>query len=191
VGRFDLIRGRFDVLGKRFDLTEGRAQLQGALDPWVRFVAETEASGTTVRIILEGQASEPDLTFESSPTLPQDEVLSLILFEREAAEISPLQAIRLAAAIRTLSGKGGTGLVGNIRDNLALDDLDVSTADDGTTEARVGKYISDKIYTDVTVNSDGESQINLNLKINPRLTVRGRAGSDGDTGIGVYYEKDY
>lgn len=191
VGRFDLIRGRFDVLGKRFDLTEGRAQLQGALDPWVRFVAETEASGTTVRIILEGQASEPELTFESSPTLPQDEVLSLILFEREAAEISPLQAIRLAAAIRTLSGKGGAGLVGNIRDNLALDDLDVSTADDGTTEARVGKYISDKIYTDVTVNSDGESQINLNLKINPRLTVRGRAGSDGDTGIGVYYEKDY
>ncbi len=191
VGRFDLIHGRLDVLGKRFDLIEGRAQLQGALDPWVRFAAETEASGTIVRIILEGQASEPELTFESSPTLPQDEVLSLILFERDATEISPLQAIRLASAIHTLSGKGGAGLVGNLRSSLALDDLDVTTAEDGTTEARVGKYISDNIYTDVTVNSAGESQINLNLKINPRLKIRGRAGSDGDTGIGVYFEKDY
>ena len=190
-GRFDLIRGRLDILGKRLTLSEGLIRLQGAFDPYVRFVASTTAADTTASIVIEGQASAPGLTFASSPELPQDEVLALILFGKEISMISPLQAVRLAAAVRTLTGVGGDGVGGRIRKELTLDDLDVTTSEDGATEARAGKYLSENIYSEVTADTEGNSQINLNLSINRTVTARGRLSSDGETGLGIFIEKDY
>ena len=190
-GQFDLIRGRLDILGKRLDLTEGLIQLQGAFDPFLRFVAETQAEDVTAQITIEGPASAPALRFASSPELPEDEVLALLLFGRDLTTISPLQAVRLAAAIRTLAGQGGEGLTGRLRQGLALDDLDVTTTDDGTTQARLGKYINENIYTEITADSAGNSQIDLNLQLSPSVTAKGRLGSDGETGIGLFIERDY
>lgn len=191
IGQFDLIRGRLNLLGNRLTLDEGAVRLRGSFDPVIRFVATSEVDGTDVILRLEGLASEPELTITSNPELPQDEALSLLLFGRDATSISPLQAVELAAAIRTLSGRGGLGLSGQLREGLGVDDFDIGTDAEGNAEARIGKYLSETIYTDVTVNSDGESQINLNLDVSKNVTVRGRVGSDGDTGIGVFYERDY
>ena len=140
---------------------------------------------------LEGLASAPELTITSSPELPEDEALSLLLFGRDMTSISPLQAVQLAAAIRELSGIGGLGLSERVRQGLGVDDFDIGTDTDGAAEARVGKYLSESVYTDVTVNSEGESEINLNLDLSKNVTVRGSVGSDGDTGIGIFYERDY
>lgn len=189
-GQFNLVRGRFNILGQRLDLTEGLVSLQGAFDPFIRFIAETEAQGSSIRIGLEGPASAPELTLTSSPELPEDEVLALLLFGRGITDISALQAVQLAGAISTLSGRGN-GLSEGLRGAIGVDDLDLTTSDTGETEARVGKYISENIYTDVTVNTAGETQINLNLNVTNSITVRGRLNSDGATGIGVYIERDY
>lgn len=189
-GRFDLIRGRLDILGKRLNLDEGLISLQGAFDPYLRFAASTQTGDVTANIAIEGQASAPELTFTSTPELPQDEVLALILFGKEINSISPLQAVRLAAAISTLTGRGG-GLGDSVRKGLAVDDLDVTTTDEGATEARVGKYLSENIYSEVTADSEGNTQINLNLNISRSITARGRLGSDGETGLGLFIERDY
>ena len=191
IGRFDLIRGRFDILTKRLDLVEGSAQLQGGFDPYIRFVAETSASDTTIRIIVEGLASEPEITFTSTPDKPDDEILAQLLFGRGLDKISPLQAVQLAAAVRTLTGKGGGGLLNGIRERFGLDDLDIVTDENGETGARVGKYVTDNIYTDVTVGAKGDAEVNLNLTISPSLTARGSVASDGETGLGLFFEKDY
>ena len=190
-GQFDLIRGRLDLLGRRLDLTEGMVALRGSFDPVIRFVATTRVEDTEITITIEGPASSPELVVGSVPELPQDEALAFFLFGRSVTEISALQAVQLASAVRTLSGRGGLGLTESLRGGLGLSDLDVGTADDGTAQARVGAYLTDNIYSDVTVDAKGQSEINLNLTVNPNVTVRGRLGSDGDSGIGVFFEKDY
>ncbi len=190
-GRFELVRGRLDILGQRLGLDEGVLQLQGSFDPIIRFSATTQTEEVTVTLAIEGPASAPELVLSSAPELPQDEILSLLLFGRDVTEISAIQAVRLANAVRVLSGRGGAGLTGRLRESLALDDFDVTTDDDGNVEARAGKYLSENIYSDVTVNAEGETEINLNLEISPNVTVRGRLESDGDTGLGIYYERDY
>jgi len=191
VGGFDLIRGRLDLLGRRLNLTEGSVRMRGSFDPVIRFAANAQVEDVTVGLLLEGLASEPELTVTSSPELPEEEALSFLLFGREATQISAFQAVQLALAVRTLSGRGGTSLTEKLRENLGVDDLDIGTDADGNTQAKAGKYISDNVYTDVTVKSDGESQINLNLEVNPTMTIRGRLSSDGGTGIGVFFERDY
>ncbi|MDA5095295.1 translocation/assembly module TamB domain-containing protein [Aliiroseovarius sp. KMU-50] len=190
-GQFNLIRGRLDILGKRLDLTEGLVSIQGDFDPLLRFVATSQTEDVDVRIIVEGSASEPDVNFTSSPERPQDEVLSLLLFGRSITQISPLQALRMAAAVRTLAGKGGEGIIGNLRGNFGLDDLDVTTDSEGVTNVRAGKYISENLYTDVTVGSDGTSEVNLNLNINSSLKARGSVTSEGESKLGIFFERDY
>ena len=191
IGEFQLIRGRIDILEQRFDLTEGGAFLQGDFDPFIRLVATTEArDGTEVSIIVEGPATEPEVTFESSPELPQDEILSRLIFGRDLSDISPLQAIQLAAAVSTLAGSSSGGLLSDFRQNLGLDDLDITTDDDGNAAVRAGAYLSENVYTDVTVGSEN-TEINLNLDLTDDITVTGSTGTDGGTSIGIFFERDY
>ncbi len=191
VGQFNLVRGRLDILGKRLTLTEGRVSLRGAFDPYLSFAAVSQSDDITVSINVVGPVSAPEVTFTSSPALPEDEVLARLLFGRSITDISALQALQLAAAVRTLAGKGGDGIVGNLRKNFGLDDLDLTTDEDGEATLKVGKYISENIYTDVAVGADGDTEINLNLTISPSVTARGTVGSDGESTIGIYFERDY
>ena len=56
---------------------------------------------------------------------------------------------------------------------------------------RIGKYLSENIYTDVTAASDGTGEVSLNLDITPNLKGKATLGSDGNSGLGVFFEKDY
>ncbi|MFG6593720.1 translocation/assembly module TamB domain-containing protein [Sulfitobacter sp. 1A13368] len=190
-GRFELIRGRLDILGKRFLLDEGSIQFQGDFIPYIRFVTSTDTEAGEVRVIVSGPANEPEVTFESTPAAPQDEVLSQLLFGRNISEISAFQALQLASAVATLAGRGGDGVIGNLREGFGLDDLDVTTTEDGETALRLGKYLTDNIYTDVTAASDGTGEVSLNLDITESLTAKGTLGSDGDSSIGIFFERDY
>ena len=191
VGQLELIRGRVDLLGKRFDLTEGLIELQGSLIPVIRLVAETVQDGITTRIIIDGEARNPEIKFESSPDMPEEEVLSQLLFGRGLDRISALQAAQLASAVATLAGRGGEGIVGRLRASTGLDDLDLATDDQGNVSVRAGKYLSRNLYTDVQVGGDGKTRLNLNLDINPSLTARGSVSSEGDSTLGLFYERDY
>jgi translocation and assembly module TamB len=190
-GALDLIRGRLDILGKRLTLTEARLAFQGDLVPVLDIRASNDSGGVTSTVAIEGRADEPKVRFTSSPELPEEEVLSHLLFGQGLANISALQAARLAAAVATLAGRGGEGVVGRLRKSFGLDDLDLATDAEGGTTVRAGKYLSENLYTEVEVNQEGKSRITLNLDIRPGVTARGSLGSDGNAGIGLYLERDY
>ena len=190
-GRFSLIRGRLDILGKRFDLVEGSVQFQGDLIPYLRFVSSTTTRTGEVRVVVEGPADAPEVKFESTPEAPQDEVLAQLLFGRNISDISAFQALQLASAVATLAGRGGSGIISNLRDGFGLDDFDVTTTDDGATAVRAGKYLSENVYTDVTAASDGTGEVSLNLDITPNLKGKATLGSDGNSSLGIFFEKDY
>ncbi len=191
IGAFELIRGRLDILGRRLDLEEARITIQGGLIPFLNIRASTEAEDTEVNVEVIGPADSPEIRFTSSPELPQEEVLARLIFGRGLETLSPLQAARLAIAVRTLAGRGGEGIVGNIRGQAGLADLDVTTNEDGNAAVRAGAYLGENIYSDVTVDSEGETQLNLNLDVTPSLTVRGGVTNDGSSSLGIFFERDY
>lgn len=189
-GQFDLVRGRLDILGKRFDLVEGSIQFQGDLVPYIRFVTSSSTDSGTAGIVLDGPASTPDVSFISTPDAPQDEVLSQLLFGRNLSEISAFQALQLANAVATLAGRQGADLIGNLRQGFGLDDFDVTTNDEGEAALRAGKYITENIYTDV-LTGGGETELSINLDVTDSLTARGTLEQDGNTAVGIFFERDY
>ena len=190
-GAIQLIRGRLDLLGKRLVLSEASLALEGDLVPYVTVVAANETDGVTSMVRIEGPADAPEVTFSSSPEMPQEEVLSWLLFGRGLQSISVLQAAELANAVAVLAGRGGQGIVSKLRRGFGFDDLDVTTSEDGTASVTAGKYLTDNIYTGIEVDQDGKSKINLNLDLRKGVTVKGRVGSDGQSGIGIFLEGDY
>jgi translocation and assembly module TamB len=191
IGRFDLVRGRLLLLGQRFDFDEGYISLEGALVPVIRLVVETEQGDVMTYIIVDGEASSPEVSFSSSPELPEDEVLAQLLFGRDMSRLSAFQALQLANAVAVLAGRGGEGIVSRLRQGFDLDDLDVTTDEQGNAALRAGKYISDNVYTDVTVGATGQTELNLNIDISPSVTARGGVDNDGQSSVGIFFERDY
>lgn len=190
-GAFNLMRGRLEILGKRFELDEALLQLEGDLVPFLRVRASTENDGIISNVLIEGRADDPKVSFTSMPEMPEEEVLAQLLFGQGLQNLSAFQALQLANAVATLAGRGGEGIVSKLRQGFGLDNLDVRTNAQGGAELTAGKYLGKNLYTEVTVGQDGKTQIDLNLDLSDSITLRGSAGSDGNTGIGVYLEKDY
>jgi translocation and assembly module TamB len=190
-GQFDLIRGRLDILGKRLVLTEARLDLAGRLVPNLRFVAENQGREVTSRVTVEGPADDPTVTFSSTPELPQEEVLAQLLFGRDLGRLSALQAAQLANAVAVLAGRGGEGIVSRLRRNFGLDDLDVTTTADGETALTAGRYLTENVYTEVDIGQNGQSSVSLNFDLRDGVTVRGRLEEDGNSGIGIFVQRDY
>ncbi len=191
VGGFRLVRGRLSILGQRITFDEGTVTLIGDLDPYIDFVARSAGNDITVFITVRGRVSDLDIGFSSQPELPEDEVLARLIFNRSLSELSALQIAQLAAAAAELAGGSNTSLLGSLRSATGLDDLDVVTDSEGNAAVRAGRYIQDNIYLGVEAGAQGTTRGTINLDITEDLKARGSMGSDGDSSLGIFYERDY
>ena len=190
IGRFELRRGRISILGQRINFNDGWIALTGTVDPEIRLEAETQAQSTVVYLLVTGPVSDPQIELTSSPELPQDEILSLLIFQRDLSELSPLQLLRLAAATAELAGRGG-GAFDRFRSSIGLDDLELSADEEGALGVRAGAYLSDRLYLDVEADLEGGARATINLDVADHVRAKTSLGSDGNSSIGIFYERDY
>ncbi|WP_297560127.1 translocation/assembly module TamB domain-containing protein [Nitratireductor sp.] len=191
VGGFKLIRGRLSIIGQRITFDEGEVTLVGDLDPQLNFVARSRGNDIIVFINVRGRVSDLNISFSSQPELPEDEVLARLIFNRGVNELSAVQIAQLAAAAAELAGGANTSLLGSLRNATGLDDLDVITDSEGNAAVRAGRYIQDNIYLGVEAGAKGTTRGTVNLDITEDLKARGSLGSDGDSSVGIFFEKDY
>ncbi len=190
IGGFELRRGRFDLLGQRLDFTRGFLDFSGDLVPFLDFVAETQTSDATVSISVTGPANDPAIVLNSSPELPQDEILSRILFDRAAGGLSGAQAVQLAQGIATLTG-GGPGVFDQLRRALGVDSLDIS-ADAESPAVGVSRYIADNVRLGVRAGARPEDTgVSVDIDLTRRLRLQTQVGADGRSSVGIGYEIEY
>lgn len=191
VGAFNLIRGRLQILGQNLTFNTGSVTLTGSLDPQIALTATVPSDDITAKVTVSGYASDPQIVFSSTPVLPQDEILSRLLFKQGVEKLSPLQLAQLAGAAASLAGGGGSSLLDDLRRSTGLDNLDVTTDSTGQTAVTAGRYITDKVYLGVQAGAAGNNRVTVNLDLAPGLKANATTGTDGDSGVGVLYEQDY
>ncbi|MEP3197041.1 MAG: translocation/assembly module TamB domain-containing protein [Lentilitoribacter sp.] len=189
LGSFTLRRGRLSILGQRIDLEEGTITLAGDLEPLLDFLATTDTGDTIASISLQGTPSNLQVSFSSNPELPEDEVLAQIIFGRNLTDLSPAQVVRLASIASELTGGNSPSLIDSLRSSTGLDDVDVVQDDDGNAAVKAGKYISDNVYLGVQAGKETEATINLD--ITDSLTATGSVDTEGNSKLGIFFEKDY
>ncbi|KRB86555.1 hypothetical protein ASE00_07640 [Sphingomonas sp. Root710] len=197
-GRLSVVRGTYSFAGRRFDLAEdGEVRFEGGPvnDPQLDLSATTSVEGVSATINIGGHALNPLIAFTSTPTLPQDEVLSRLLFGSSVTSLSPTQAIQLAAALNSLRGSGG-GLnpLGKLRSASGIDRLRVlgadKTAGRGTALA-AGQYISNDIYVEIITDARGFTATQIEVAISKALSILSQTGSFGGSNVSLRYSKEY
>lgn len=192
IGAFELRRGRLDLLGQRIEFVRGRLDFTGDLTPSLDFVAETQAGDVTARIAVAGPASSPEFTFSSEPDLPQDEVLSRILFQRPSGGLSAGQALQLAQAVAQLSGGSGSDAFERLRRSLGVDSLDITFGASGGPAVGVSRYISDNVRVGVRAGSrPEESGVTVDVDLTRRLKAQGEINAEGGSSVGLGFELEY
>jgi translocation and assembly module TamB len=196
-GEADLIRGTYSFSGRRFEVTRGAIAFNGSRppNPRIDLVASSEIKGVTVNINVSGSALNPQIAFTSSPALPQDEIMSRILFGGSVTEISALQAVQLASSLNSLRGGGG-GLnpLGKLRSASGVSRLRVLGADETTgrgTSVAAGFYISNDIYLELITDARGFTATQIEVALSKALSALFQAGSSGGSSVNVRYRKEY
>ena len=127
-------------------------------DPLLDIRAEADVQGLNASVRVRGTGLKPEIQFASVPALPQDELLSRILFGTSITNLSAPEAIQLASAVAALnSGSGNLDPINAVRRAVGLDRLRIVPADIATgqkTAVAAGKYIGRKLYVEVI--TDGQ-----------------------------------
>jgi len=192
-GGFDLRRGTLQLLTQRIDITRGKITFGGGLTPELDFLAETTAADVTAKIGVTGPAAQPVFTFSSSPDLPQDEVLSRLLFAKASGSLTPFQAVQLAAAVAQFSGGGGGGgAFDKVRKSLGVDTLDLDAAGAGGPTIGASRYIMEGVSVSAKTGAKPEqSAIGVSVDIMKGVRAQGETSVDGKTSLGVGVDWEY
>ncbi|MEG8219774.1 translocation/assembly module TamB domain-containing protein [Sphingomonas sp. HH69] len=196
VGKLEVLRGRYSFSGKQFDLEQGIITFNGPMmNPTLAIKAETRIDTVTAGLQVTGSAQQPDIAFISTPSLPQDEILSRILFGDNVANLSATQAIQLAAALNGLrGGSGGLNPMGKLQGATGIDRIGIVGGDEQTgrgTSLAVGQRISNDIYVEIITDSRGFTATQLEIALSKTLSLLSKTGTNAGSSANLRYSKDY
>lgn len=196
-GRADLVRGNYEFAGRGFRLERGIIRFRGESppDPQLDIRAEAQVQGLEAAVLVRGTGLRPEITFSSVPALPQDELLSRILFGTSLANLSAAEAIQLASAVAALnSGSGSLDPINALRRAVGLDRLRIVPADVATgqkTAVSAGKYIGRKLYVEVITDGQGYSATRIEYQVTRWLSLLSSISTIGRASANVRVSKDY
>jgi translocation and assembly module TamB len=196
-GTADVQRGSYQFSGKSFDLTRGKIRFTGEQppDPRLDIAAAGDANGVSATITIQGSASKPEISFTSIPALPEEELLSRLLFGSSITQISAPEAVQLAAAVASLRGGSGLDPINKLRKAIGLDRLRVIGADATTgrgTAIAVGKYLGRRFFVELVTDGRGYSATSIEFRITRWLALLGTVSSmAGEQSLNLKASKDY
>jgi hypothetical protein len=130
-GSLDAISGWYRFQGRRFDIDSATSSInfRGDLNPDLYVNVTREISGVLTRVSVIGPMNSPELRLSSTPPLDASDVLSLIVFNTSANNLSAAQQTDLAVRAGTIAaGFLATPLISALQRSLGLDILEIDPA---------------------------------------------------------------
>lgn len=153
-GQLSMKSGVLDFFGTSLKIESAYASFakEKRNDVWLIMTAGKTVSDIELKILIDTNQDSP-VSFKSSPSYAQDEILSLMLFGKVAGSVSPGQSIQLAAALGRLKGKKSLNIMDDIRKGFGFDTFEITEQTDSSTviddnnatnyAVRIGKKITD------------------------------------------------
>lgn len=196
-GRADLVRGSYEFAGREFALARGVIRFAGEVpaNPTLDIAANGDSTGLNATIRVQGQAIKPQISFSSTPALPEDELLSRLLFGTSITNLSAPEALQLASAVAALQN-GGNGLnpINAVRRAVGLDRLRILPADSTvgrTTSVAAGKYVTRRLYAEIITDGQGYSATQVEFQVTRWLSLLSTVSTLGRTSVNIKVSKDY
>jgi translocation and assembly module TamB len=205
-GSLRLRQGTLSIIGTTLNFTEGSIDFSGAsiADPSIHFVATSTTASIVATLTVSGSARDPKITLSSVPDMPQDEILSQLLFNTSTSKLSPLQLAQIAAALASLSGAtSGFDPLERLRTTFGLDRLSVGSDSSGNPSLQAGRYVARGVYVGAQQSATGsgtQATVQIDLAKGLKLQTTAGSGSSSATGstsnadaasVGITYQFEY
>lgn len=189
-GEANLRSGQATLLTRIFDMDEGLIRFAGPLNQTrMRLVGRHRRADLEVTARAEGPITQPRVSFESDPSLPEDEVLARLLFNQDSAALSPLQAAQLAAQ---LSGSNWLGALSDAGRLIGLDRLDIRQGDDGALAVLGGRRLGEDVYIELETGSAAAlGAARIEWLITPDIVVLSRMTGDTDAQFAIRWRREF
>ncbi len=157
-GEIHAVNGTLQFMNRVFDVDRGEIRFTGVVpsNPELDMILETDISGTIVRIVVSGRASEPVIEMRSEPDYEEQDIMAVLLFGRPLSELDQDQrggvqsensaGQELAQNLAGLAMALGTaGLQNTVSNTFGVDMVEVGADSEGEGTLMVGKFLNPKL----------------------------------------------
>ena len=199
-GDLTLRRGSLDFADRRFNISNGVVKFDrlSPNDPVLTIRAEnTTETGVVAVIDITGRASAPTISLSSTPVLPDEDVMALILFGEPANDLSAFETLQVATALASLGGvgpfAGGGGINGTLRRATGLDLINVDPdTQNGAVALTVGKYVAKDVFVSATQDSNGQTgAVRVQYDVSDNISLETEIEQDGDQTLSANWKHDF
>lgn len=180
-GELMVIEGRYKAYGQQLNVEQGRLTFRGPYDnPALAIRAVRVTSDATVGLEIGGTLKKPRSRLFSTPSLPESEIMAILLTGRPMADASEKDANALYNAVLLLGIERGANIANQISTKFGLDVVTVGS--DSTTNQNsllLGKYLTPRLYVRYAIGLfDQTSSFGLEYKLSKNLKLEAKTGQE-------------
>ena len=192
-GQARIYQGSYDFAGKRFDFDERGSIVLANDASQIRLdlSAAWEGPSLTATVKITGTAAKPDIKLTSTPVLPQEEILSQVLFGSSASQLSGAETAQLASTATAMATGGGFDVLGSLRQFAGLDRLALGGDQTSGVTVAGGKYIGDNVYLEVIGGGRYGPSAEVDWRVKRHLSLVSQIGSELGAKLAVRWTHDF
>ena len=175
-GELTIEEGKYIAYARKLDIQHGRLIFTGGpiQDPGVDLRATKEFPDVTAGINVRGTLQQPRMSFFSDPSLPQSQIVSLIL---AGGGLESVQNPKASGAGNEALAQGGAILAQQLGSRIGIEDVSLETDLTNETSLVLGKFLSPRLYVSYGVSlTEQLNTLKLRYTLGDHWTVKTEVG---------------
>ena len=175
-GELSIEDGKYIAYARKLDIQRGRLIFTGGpvQDPGVDLRAIKEFPDVTAGINVRGTLQQPRMSFFSDPSLPQSQIVSLIL---AGGGLETVQNTKSSGAGNEALAQGGAILAQQLGSRIGFEDVSLETDLTNETSLVLGKFLSPRLYVSYGVSlTEQLSTLKLRYTLGDHWTIKTEMG---------------
>ena len=180
-GELQVKDGQYTALARKLDIERGRLIFSGGLlaDPAVDIRAVKVFPDVKAGVNVRGSLRAPRLSFFSEPSIPQSQIVSLLLAGGSLETVQNKNAAGQPGASQEVAGQAAALLASQLGSKFGIPDISVESTLSNETSLVLGKYLSPRLYVSYGVSlTESINTIKMRYTINDRWTIKTEAGKE-------------
>ena len=179
-GELEVVEGSFATYGRTLTIEQGKLLFMGGYDnPAIDIRAVRHVENMRVGVQMNGTIRNINSSLFSTPTLPDGDILSVMITDRPIAEIGSQQdGNALIGAMTSLGISQSQGITSQIQNQLGLDAFSINSSGDmNDSSLMLGKYITPRIFIRYAVGLfETENSLAIDYSVNDRVKLEAKSG---------------
>jgi translocation and assembly module TamB len=177
-GELSVAEGKYTAYARKLDIERGRLIFTGGPidNPGIDLRAIKEFPGVKAGVNVRGTLLQPHMTFFSDPSLPQSQVVSLIL-AGGSLESAQNRSSGSSGAGSAALAQGGAILAQQLGSRVGLEDVSLESDITNETSLVIGRYLSPRLYVSYGISLTQQfNTLKLRYTLGDHWTVKTEVG---------------